>query len=415
MHIKRIFIYVTLMALSVSTFNTPAFAVDTNFYRQNDILFYDPENTCVSSFTPGSASNKDYAGNDILNSAQLKVVSENVSFYKIAADKEGIPWQIIAAIHYRETRLKRFGPSNYQGPYQIISGGYPTGDYTDQQFQDATNKAAAFIKNKAGDTDLQSIDGVKSVLFAYNGKSDGYIQQALNLGFTKDQAYNGEGSAYVMNRADLKRDPTVEPTKSNNTWGQTKAGTIEYPANNDYGAFIVYASLSGLTASGDCGSNGLVSGGMTLKQALAFMETYRKSADSVKYVGAASQKCSGGPLANCVSFTAYFVNKYTDITDLKSGAIGNGIDVVSNLLSENSKLQGGTQPKPYAVFSAPSTTVWGHTGIILGVDTEKDVVVVGEAGCGLPLSWAIAREYSLSKFSDGSHTYAYTDGHLKGI
>ena len=48
-----------------------------------------------------------------------------------------------------------------------------------------------------------------------------------------------------MNRADQKRDPTVEPTKSNKTWGQIKKdfSSIEYPANEDYGAFVVYCAI----------------------------------------------------------------------------------------------------------------------------------------------------------------------------
>ena len=50
---------------------------------------------------------------------------------------------------------------------------------------------------------------------------------------------------YVMNRADYMRDPTVEPTKSNRTWGQIKSdgSSITYPANSDYGAFVVYSAI----------------------------------------------------------------------------------------------------------------------------------------------------------------------------
>lgn len=48
-----------------------------------------------------------------------------------------------------------------------------------------------------------------------------------------------------MNRADWLRDPTLEPTKSNRTWGQIKndGGSVSYPANNDYGAFVVYCAI----------------------------------------------------------------------------------------------------------------------------------------------------------------------------
>ena len=86
---------------------------------------------------------------------------------------------------------------------------------------------------------------MKYGFFAYNGVADVYKDQATKLGFTSAQANNGEGSPYVMNRYDKMRDPTVEPTKSNGTWGQIKTdrGKIIYPANSDYGAYVVYRSL----------------------------------------------------------------------------------------------------------------------------------------------------------------------------
>ena len=72
-----------------------------------------------------------------------------------------------------------------------------------------------------------------------------YKTQAINLGFTSAQANNGEGSPYVMNRADKRRDPTVEPTKSNGTWGQikTNGGKLSYPANSAHGAFVLFSAL----------------------------------------------------------------------------------------------------------------------------------------------------------------------------
>ncbi len=152
---------------------------------------------------------------------------------------------MLAAIHYREYGLRREGPSNGNGPYQIWGSSYPTGTLTDAQFQKATNDAAAFIKSKANGRALNTANNIKYTFFAYNGISSAYKTQALNLGFTQSQANNGEGSPYVMNRADRRRDPTVEPTKSNKTWGQIKTdgGTLSYPANSDYGAYVVYKSI----------------------------------------------------------------------------------------------------------------------------------------------------------------------------
>ena len=201
------------------------------------------------SGTPGSDSairgNKDYRGLDILTSQQLELLNANKRFYQKAGAAYGIPWQMLAAIHYREYGLRKAGPSNGNGPYQIWGSSYPVGSYNDDQFQAATNKAAEFLKEKLGGRDCSSRDNVKYGFFAYNGVASAYKTQAKNLGFSNTQAGNGEGSPYVMNRYDKMRDPTVEPTKNNRTWGQivTDGGSITYPANSDYGAYVVYLSL----------------------------------------------------------------------------------------------------------------------------------------------------------------------------
>jgi len=192
-----------------------------------------------------NSSYTDYQGLQIFTPSQLTLLTANKSFYQNAGQMYGIPWQMIAAIHYRENSLKKSGPSNGTGPYQISGNIYPIGAYTDAQFQGATNDAAAFIKSKAGSKELSDPDNVKNTFFAYNGKATVYVTQAINLGLTQMQADNGEGSPYVMNRFDAMRDPTVSPTNSNNTWGQikTNGAPLSYPANSDYGAFVIYSTL----------------------------------------------------------------------------------------------------------------------------------------------------------------------------
>ena len=213
------------------TENTSAFAVDGLRYYvySNGTTIY----------------NLDYRGQLVLTQDQFTLLNYNKPFYQEAANYYNIPWKILAAIHYRETKFKREGPSNGDGPYQIWGSNYPIGTYTDSQFRNATMDAANFIKNKVGNRDLDIEENVKYTFFAYNGISQAYKTQALNLGFSQDDANVGEGSPYVMNRADIERDPTVEPTRSNNTWGQIKEdkGTIEFPANTDYGAYIIYSII----------------------------------------------------------------------------------------------------------------------------------------------------------------------------
>ncbi len=221
--------------------NTSAFAVDGLEYYSYS---YGGTGQC-GCVTPIVGYNTDYRGLQILTDAQLNLLNYNKPFYQSAANKYGIPWKMLAAIHYRETKLKRECPSNGDGPYQIWGKNYPVGPLTDAQFQSMTDEAAEFIKRKAGNRNLNNVENVKYTFFAYNGVAAAYKTQALNLGFTQAQANIGEGSPYVMNRADCWRDPTVEPTKSNRTWGQIKSdgGSVSYPANNDYGALVVYCAI----------------------------------------------------------------------------------------------------------------------------------------------------------------------------
>lgn len=369
--------------------------------------------TSISGF-----NNTDYAGNTILSKAQLGAIQENQHFYQASADKYNIPWQIIAVIHLREHSLERHGPDNGQGPYQFESGGYKIGDYTDEEFQSATDDAAKFIVNKAGGKDLANIDNIKDTLFAYNGKGDRYYEQAKNLGFSPAQANIGEGSPYVMNRADAKRDPTVEPTKSNGSWGQyITSSNFRYPANDDYGAFIQYGVIANISASGGCGGSGLTSGGMTLEQAKEFMETYKTSPDSEKYVfkGAGGNPRAGGSiLANCTAFSSYFVNKYTSLKGLTHSPVGDGKDTVKTITTNNPGLNTNTEPKVYAVFSYPVGDD-GHTGVVLGIDLEKGIVITGEASWSGDLNSIGAYTHTLQEIKDENWTFAYTDGYLKGL
>jgi hypothetical protein len=395
---------------------------DYDYIEGNAINLYDPcAPACSASGSTVSAANiknADYAGNPMFSTAELQAISENQPFYQKSADANGIPWQMLAAIHYRETRFKRSGPDNGQGPFQIVGSNSPTGDYSDDQFQAASDAAAAFVKNKVGaGTDYTNQDNVKKAFFAYNGTGKVYIDQAKALGFTDDQAANGEGSPYVMNRADAKRDPTVDPTKTNNTWGQIKSdgGSIEYPANSDFGAYTVYAVLAGIQgADGSCSIGG---NGLTLDQANKFIDMY-KAIDNgdpnndAQYVNPAIVCYK--KTDNCTALSVYFTNKYTDLKP----ASANGSKEVSTLVSLNPDIQVGNIPQPFSIFSSDisntkclnkdgSYTPCGHTGVVLGIDPDKDEIYTAEAAWCQP-GYTNIYTHSLSQWSDASHySYAY--------
>lgn len=247
-------------------------------YILNDISIDKNVPVCTISGKPTSESTeedeksidigaeRDYKGRPILNSAQISAIKSNRPTYEAAAKEADIPWQMLAAIHLRESGLKVENPSNGLGVYQdtsIIKPGtkvadryessfYTPGPISADEFLAQSKKAAALLKSKASkpkeltSNPYKSIEMVKDAFFGYNGRSSQYAQQAKDLGFANDY----DGSPYVMNKVDEKRDPEKNPDK----WGQIKTdgGKLVYPANNDYGAYPVFASIAGISLA-NCG------------------------------------------------------------------------------------------------------------------------------------------------------------------
>ena len=336
------------------------------------------------SYTGGLSKAVDYKNRDIFTNETLSLIDKNRSFYISAAQKSNIPWEMIAVVHFRETRLSRSNPANGQGLYQDYSkkgGPYPKGPVDDVEFQRQTDWAAEFLKSKAGSRADKLASGeesaVKYTFFAYNGLANVYKEQAKRLGFSSEEADNGEGSPYVMNKMDEKRDPDSNP----NGWGQVKrdGGPIEYPANSDYGSFVLYSALKGGVNSSGCAGETLTDGGLTEDQAKKLMMNYgeNRGGDSVKAMNSGTGKpgtgCDGGALSNCVSFSAFFMNKFTNLRYRG----GNGHSVVKNLAAAGAST--GKTPKLYSVFSNGFNTSAGHTGIILGI--KGDNLIVGHASC----------------------------------
>lgn len=274
---KRLFSYIAAIVITLAVFIYPApvaaeacaisvggRCVDLD-YRNQDINHYDPT-VCGENGDLGG-DNKDYEGNFILTQAQLDGIKRNQPVYEEAGTAANIPWEMIAVTHLRETNLSRVNPENGQGLYQDSARLNPEAntlyvydpakpEVSDENFQKQTNWAANFIKSKASEPALLTngdTDQVKDAFFGYNGRAEAYKTQAKSLGFAN--AY--EGSPYVMNRSDSVRDPAKHAT--DNTWGQIKTdgGPLVYPANNDYGAYVVYNALktsAGLSST-ECSTN----------------------------------------------------------------------------------------------------------------------------------------------------------------
>lgn len=205
-------------------------------------------------------TNKDYNGDPIFTDDQLAKIAEYRPFYEQAVEGTSIPWEMLAVIHTRESNLSRVNP-NSDGLFQFAGTGiYTAGAYVedDEFVQQLEVMVTDHLVPKWQDG-LNEEDQIKQIFFGYNGRATAYINQARDLGFTEEQALLGEGSPYVMNKADAKRDPNKAPL---GTWGQIKRdyGPIEYPANQDHGAYVMYVALHGGGSSvsdGGCGGENI--------------------------------------------------------------------------------------------------------------------------------------------------------------
>ena len=209
-----------------------------------------------------SGTNKDYNGDPVFTDEQLAKIEEYRPFYEKAVEGTPIPWEMLAVIHTRESNLSRVNP-NGDGLFQFAgTGAYTPGAYVDDdEFVEQLNTMVNVHLLPKYIDGMNEDDQIKQIFFGYNGKADVYINQARDLGFTEEQAQLGEGSPYVMNKADAKRDPNKAAP---GTWGQIKVdfGPVEYPTNQDHGAYVMYVALhGGSTDSGGCAGANIKSTG----------------------------------------------------------------------------------------------------------------------------------------------------------
>ncbi|MBO4812808.1 hypothetical protein J5491_01535 [Candidatus Saccharibacteria bacterium] len=243
----------------------------------------------LSSFVGGAGANSDqtamynqnYAGDTVWSEEQLSAINNNKSVYKKAEDKFGIPWQAIATMHSLETGLARSNPANGQGIYQLYSytvGGtndkafLPAGPVDDEEFERQTLIAAEQMKAmiESAGLDVKSDDGIKSLLFQYNGKAPEYKEKALALGFTAAQAEIGEGSPYVMNRYDAKRDPNSDSMDP--AWPGRFVADGDYKddaTQADFGGFVKYKALTGSSDGDNVCPSSFIGGNMDLNETAA--------------------------------------------------------------------------------------------------------------------------------------------------
>jgi hypothetical protein len=183
----------------------------------------------------------------------VEALNKNKDVYVQAGEKTDTPWQLLAAIHYRETGLSlSYANNNPNGLFQIVSKSYPASPYSKDQFLQQAIDAGNFIhsssvpgnyaNHRSLKKDTLDPDTIKDTLYSYNGRA--YDWQAQARGFNpKTQGY--EGSPYVMNNFDAKHRNLRQYYIDNNP------ATRVDPTN---GAFIVFAALTGVDG-GVCSSS----------------------------------------------------------------------------------------------------------------------------------------------------------------
>jgi len=193
---------------------------------------------------------------DIWTKNELDTVQSLQPIFESVATQYNMPWQLLAAIKIRETGATIYDPTNGGGLFQINGANYPASDnLNDEQIFQQCQNVASFINNvamkKVGlnqpllNNNSFNLLNIAQVLFAYNGMSNAYIQQAINQGYSDPSQYF-MGSPYVVNGiaswANYDINPNWQQIVNNN-------GSLE-PATSQPGALLYFWDLFRLSDNG---------------------------------------------------------------------------------------------------------------------------------------------------------------------
>lgn len=216
-------------------------------WASNNIMFYDPDE-CTDSGNTASGGNIVISAEDlpaeaisILESAGVKDKAEqNYDAYKAGADDAGIPWQALAALHYREAGMnpsKSISDGESLGSGNSVDG-VELGETLEESAVIAANHLAS-MASMVYSLDIATMDNTLD--------NWGQAFLAYNRGFIySEQNAPWDSSPYAANYMDsshIAMDwPSYEKDGSYNTGlaGQKDANV---------GAITVYIYLGGMTGS----------------------------------------------------------------------------------------------------------------------------------------------------------------------
>ena len=141
------------------------------------------------------------------------------------------------------------------------------------------------------------------------------------------------------------------------------------------GVFTAIKGSGGSSCDTYCQNGYVGEEGLTAEQAQVFMRHYgaNKNNSSRDAVGQGLWNMCNGGGSNCVTFSAFFMYKFTNIPN--KGATGNGNEVVDTVVGWNVGATRGTEPRVWAILSTDPI----HTAVVLGHHDGK--WIVGHASC----------------------------------
>lgn len=341
-------------------------------YSSNDILYYDENAADVScsvdivsvgSLPSGTTSQLDSAG--IKSKAQ-----SNMERYKYAEDHTGVPWQITAAIHYREGSMK---PDVSIADGSPLSSGVsvdglpiskdPNID-TKNQVNHFINMAKSVYGLNAAELSSWNIDDWGNAFLAYNR---GYMYKSAGEPYSKSPyVMNGYSEDYT-NMPWIRADSYHKGRRLNGLYDSGKSESR--PGALSVVAYLGYDFTSGESSSGDCSGGGGSRGDIAEKaielswpdRSKSKYEPKKSYVDAMSEVGMSNSGCPPNG-ADCGVFVATVMRASGADPDFPMGT-----EIIKNYLhsnpdkyeKQNVSDTGGLQPGDIFIIS-------GHTMIYVG-------------------------------------------------
>jgi len=232
----------TILCLSALVAH-PALAYDSNYNTQNNIIFQDDPNAVSCLTTGGSTSFPPTTAK--VEGQTLQRIKDLQATYEQAASQTKVPWQVYAAIDYREDN---------NDPNKGILGGEVIGTPATDSGKISSSKLESIVGKNGGFEHLRDLAKAAYQVDVTKPMTFEQLQQAFvsyNRGRTYVHAHvSPDLSPYVMSNYDEAHKnmvyPDIPPDPSIGDKGETLHGK-----DTRLGAMAVYANIATL-GTGSC-------------------------------------------------------------------------------------------------------------------------------------------------------------------